>query len=399
VGSGGAPSAGLWAGAPLMSRMDFEDREWRANGSSSAHPPRNGRNSKFYSAASLKDKPVPSREWLVPGLVPMRQVTLFNGDGGTGKSLLALQLAAAAASGSEWLGRWVRTGRVIFLSAEDEDEELHRRLFDILVSSGRSYDDFEGLTLRSLAGEDALLAVDTQLALMATELFAELEARAADEQPTLIVIDTLADVYPANENDRAKVRQFVNILRGLAMRQRCAVVLLGHPSLTGLTSGTGTSGSTAWNNSVRSRLYLSRVVVEAYEADPDRRVLTTKKANYGRVGEEIGLTWRAGVFIADEKPSSFEEMTVGAKAERVFLSLLDQYTAEGRFVSANPSVNYAPLVFASHQGAEGCTKRAFVTAMNALFARGDIAVVEHKVDRKLRTHIARAKPSPPSLQP
>jgi hypothetical protein len=33
------------------------------------------------------------------------------------------------------------------------------------------------------------------------------------------------------------------------------VLLTGHPSLTGINTGTGTSGSTAWNASVRSRLY------------------------------------------------------------------------------------------------------------------------------------------------
>jgi hypothetical protein len=47
---------------------------------------------------------------------------------------------------------------------------------------------------------------------------------------------------PRERNDRAKVRQFIGILRGLALRQRCAVMLLGHPSVTGLDSGTGTSG-------------------------------------------------------------------------------------------------------------------------------------------------------------
>lgn len=74
------------------------------------------------------------------------------------------------------------------------------------------------LTLRSLAGEDALLAVESQVALIRSELFNELERRADVEAPALIVVDTLADVYPANENDRAKVRQFIGILRGLALR-------------------------------------------------------------------------------------------------------------------------------------------------------------------------------------
>jgi len=334
------------------------------------------RASQFYSAASLKGKPIPQRDWLVSDLVPMNTVTLFSGDGGTGKSLLGLQLAVAAAAGENWLERSVRQGNVIVLSAEDDDDELHRRLDDILFAAGRSYDDIAGLTLRSLAGEDALLAVESQLSLMKTTLFEELEARAADEAPSLVIIDTLADVYPANENDRMKVRQFIGILRGLAIRQRCAVMLLGHPSLTGLSSGTGASGSTAWNNSVRSRLYLSRVIVEDYESNPDRRLLTTKKANYGRIGGEIALTWRGGVFVADAEPSSLDRMAAGAKAERVFLELLDEITAQGRRVNAAGGTHYAPKVFADHPSSEGVNKRAFRAAMETLLASHKVVVAE-----------------------
>jgi hypothetical protein len=75
-----------------------------------------------------------------------------------------------------------------------------------------------------------------------------------------------------NENDRAQARQFIGMLRGLAIRHECAVLLLSHPSVAGIASGGGSSGSTAWNNSVRSRLYLSRVVGnDGFEANPDAR--------------------------------------------------------------------------------------------------------------------------------
>lgn len=51
------------------------------------------RQSRFFIASDLDGKPVPSREWLVRDLVPSSTVTLLGGDGGTGKSLLALMLA------------------------------------------------------------------------------------------------------------------------------------------------------------------------------------------------------------------------------------------------------------------------------------------------------------------
>lgn len=332
------------------------------------------RTSAFYSAASLKGKPVPARQWLVHGMVPQKTVTLFSGDGGTGKSLLALQLAVAAVAGTPWLGRFVQQGPVVLISAEDDDEELHRRLDDILTAEGRSYDDVAGLTMRSLAGEDALLAVETQIALMETELFRALEDRATRDLPALVIIDTLADVYPANENDRAKVRQFVGILRGLAIRQKCAVLLLGHPSLTGLNSGSGTSGSTAWHNSVRSRLYMSRVTQDGYEPDTKKRVLSIKKQNYGETGAEIGMTWADGRFLPDAVETGLDKLAAGAKAERVFLKLLQVFDAQGRRVNHAGGATYAPKLFAEHQESEGLSKRAFKAAMEGLLASGKVRI-------------------------
>jgi len=332
------------------------------------------RASRFYSAASLKGKPVKPREWLVQGLVPKKTVTLFSGDGGTGKSLLALQLAIAVSAQTAWIGKTVNTGGVIYLSAEDDDDELHRRVDDILRAEGRGYDDLSGLTLRSLAGEDALLAIETGVALMQSELFKELDARAEDEAPALIVVDTLADVYPANENDRAKVRQFIGILRGLALKRNCAVMLLGHPSLTGLNSGTGTSGSTAWNNSVRSRLYLSRITDDGFEADPDRRVMTTMKANYGRVGDETYMKWTDGAFVAEQQPNGLDALAAGATAQRVFMKLLATFMAQGRQVNHAGGSRYAPKLFAEHPDNEGMTERALKAAMEGLLAAEKIKI-------------------------
>lgn len=374
------------AGHTGYAESDLEAAQGFASGDKNSLRHGNGRG--FYSAGSLKGKPVPPREWLVAELVPEKTVTLFSGDGGTGKSLLALQLALAVASNTAWIGRQVAAGGAIYLSAEDDDDELHRRVDDVVRGERLTYDQCEALTLRSLAGEDALLAVDSQFEMMRTELFRALDARAAEEAPRLIVIDTLADVYPANENDRAKVRQFIGILRGLAIKRKCAVVLLGHPSLTGLTNGTGSSGSTAWNNSVRSRLYLSRIHDQGFEPDPDARVLTTKKSNYGRTGGEINLRWDMGRFVVEPSAHGVDPMASGAKAERVFLKLLSAFTEQGRFVSASPCPTYAPSQFASHPQAEGCTKRAFTRAMESLLQRGRIVVAKHGSGAKARSHIA-----------
>ena len=152
------------------------------------------------------------------------------------------------------------------------------------------------------------------------------------------------------------------------------MVLLGHPSLSGLNSGSGTSGSTAWNNSVRSRLYLSRIVQDDYEPNPDARVLSTKKSNYDRIGGEIALTWRNGVFTANPVETSLDRLAANAKAERVFLKLLRTFTDQGRRVNSTGSATYAPKLFAEHPQCEGMTKRALKAAMEGLLADGRVKI-------------------------
>ncbi|OJH43012.1 ATPase [Paracoccus sp. SM22M-07] len=340
--------------------------------------------SRFFAAATLTGREVPDRQWLVRGMIPSGTVTLLSGDGGTGKSLIALQLAAACALGRHWIGRGVAPGEAMFISAEDDEPELHRRLADVIEAEGIGFEDLDRLTLRSLAGEDALLtALDARTGIQkATALFREIDHYLADLRPAVLVLDTLADLFPGNENDRGQARQFIGMLRGLAIRHSCAVVLLAHPSLSGIQSGTGMSGSTGWHNSVRSRLYLRRVIQGDEEPNPDARVLATMKANYGPTGDEIALTWRNGIFEADPAETGLDRMAKRSRADRVFLKLLRMLTEQGRHVNANSGPYYAPTVFAAEEDAEGVTRDAFKAAMSRLFGQGVIRNAEIMRGRK-----------------
>lgn len=336
----------------------------------------------WVNASSLHGAP-PSRDWLVPGMLPMNTVSLLYGDGGTGKSLIALQLAVSTFLGRVWLNNLPQTGPVIYFSAEDDRSELHRRLDAICKFHDTTPTQLCGLHIADMAGKDALLANIGKKtgALSATSVFNALEDMVGAIRPKLIVLDTLADIYPGNENDRAQVRHFVGLLRGLAIRNGCAVLTLAHPSLTGIASGTGASGSTAWNNSVRSRLYFERVKSEGYESDPDARRLKVMKSNYGPIDGETAVRWQDGVFIAQQSPLTSENE---ARAERVFLSLIERNAGQGR----NFTAMLAPRELSAMPGSEGLSKQVLKQAMERLFAADKLVQKTVRENRRDRTVIA-----------
>ena len=66
----------------------------------------------------------------MPDYIPANTVTLLS-DGAIGKSLLALQLGVARALAKEWIGLLPEPGRSLILSAEDDADEMQRRVDDI----------------------------------------------------------------------------------------------------------------------------------------------------------------------------------------------------------------------------------------------------------------------------
>ncbi|MBG0795907.1 AAA family ATPase [Methylocystis sp. H62] len=339
-------------------------------------------------ASDLDPEKAPHRRWHVADLIPAANVTILSGDGATGKSLLALQLAAATATGTEWIGTAPAPGRVLFLSAEDELDELHRRLAAI----NRERADLSELFICPLAGADAVMASPTPRdgLLAETPIFAALKREANKLKPALIVLDTLADIFGGDEIKKVHARQFIAMLRGVALENDAAIVLLSHPSLSGMASGSGTSGNTAWNNSVRSRLYFERRKnADGSEDDTDIRSLSVKKANRAASGAPIVVRYSDGRFVLDKDCSSSSEQE--RRAERVFLSLLAQFDSEGRAVSHLPSNAYAPALFAKHQNAERLGKAKLSAAMDRLFAKAAIRVEETGPPSKRRQRIVAAQ--------
>jgi RecA-family ATPase len=326
---------------------------------------------------STWDSPAPPRQWAVKDRIPLRQPTLFSGEGAIGKTLIALQLSVAHVTARDWLGTSPEPGPAIYLGAEDEADELHRRLADIAAHYGVRFADLAGgFHLLSFAGKDAILGtIGRDGIIKPTALFEQLHRAAKKIQPKLITLDTVSDIFIGNENDRAQVRQFVALLRGLAIDANAGVLVLSHPSLTGINTGTGLSGSTGWHNSVRGRIYLSPATTEAgEEPDKDLRQLEFMKNNYGPLAERILLRWKNGVYVPEPGFGSLEKAAADAKAENLFLDLLARFNTQGRNVNDKTGPTYAPTLFAHESEAKGARigKQAFANAMRRLFANNRI---------------------------
>jgi RecA-family ATPase len=324
---------------------------------------------------------VPPREWGLRDLFPLRNVALLSGEGAAGKTLLLLQLGVAHALGRDWIGTLPEPGPFLYFGAEDETDEIHRRLADILMHYGADFPDLnDSLHLLTFAGEDAVLGRADHTGLVKpTPLFERLLKAAIEIKPVLIGIDTSADVFAGNENDRAQVRQFVGLLRKMSIAANSYVIVNAHPSLTGISTRTGLSGSTGWHNSVRARAYLTNVKIDKdEEPDPNLRTLEFKKNNYGPIAKSIALRWERGVYVL--VIGSLDRLAAEQRAERLFLALLDRFNRQGQNVNAKPAArNYAPTSFAKEAEAkkDGIRKVDLENAMRRLFEAEKIAIVPY----------------------
>ncbi len=317
-------------------------------------------------ASSLAGREPPERPWLVRDWIPHRQVTLLSGDGGVGKSIIAMQLMVAAASGTPWLGLSTMRAASFGVFAEDDDSELHRRLVGIARGPSVEIASLSSMSWRcAVADPCELVEVNSVGAVRPTNYLRQVENAIRASHAQLVVLDAATNLYGGDEIKRRQVNAFIGLLRRLAIEIDGAVLLLAHPSNAGISTGSGLSGSTHWHNAVRSRLYFERA--KGDDVDPDERTLSRPKANYAGAAEVIRVRWDNGAFVAIDAPASIDRAAASAKAERVFLALLSSTYATGSWVCPNPAArNYAPTIFARHPDREGLGKPALEAAMYRL---------------------------------
>ena len=232
--------------------------------------------------------------WWCESYLPAGHVTLLGGHGGAGKSTLALMLAVSVAVGMPFLGLQIRQGRILYFSAEDPASMVRRRLSKICKQADINPADLAPAfhVLDATEGAPVLFAEQRSQGVRSSTTTATYDALRTYVETyaiDVIVVDNSSDVFDADEINRASVRGFISSLARLVRPRGGAVLLLAHVDKLTSRAGRGSgsesySGSTAWHNSVRSRLFLT-------EGAPGMLELRHEKSNLGPKREQLALVW------------------------------------------------------------------------------------------------------------
>ncbi|MBP3959579.1 AAA family ATPase [Gemmata sp. G18] len=229
--------------------------------------------------------------WLVPGRIPAGMVGLLAGDGGHGKSVTTLELAAAVTRGRCAFGMTYPnavSGKALLICCEDDWQcTVVPRLAALGADLSRV------LRVKGIGKTDGGL-LDFNLA-----HFAELERLLTrDKDIKLVVIDP-AGAYigraGVDDNSDSELRSLLGPLSEAANRTGAAVLLVKHLNKSaGATAVQRVGGSVGYVNGVR---YVYMIVPDPDDAD--RKLMLPIKANILPPGA-LGFAYRLRQLAPDE---------------------------------------------------------------------------------------------------
>ena len=231
-------------------------------------------------------------EWMYQGaLIHLAAV------GGQGKSRLMLQLAAAVASGGNWLPSHNRTTNIKTPSNTSNIKRCHIASWedDIstyaerLVNMGyRFMSDSLTITLESKhlwhGGEYDDIGE-------ASDRLKEMLKWAKKEAIDLLIIDPVVAAYGGNENNRQQVRTFLQTLTDAVLETEMTIMLVSH---TAKATESLYSGSTDWYNAPRAFWSMRS---ETWGEQDDKKSATRlrlEKSNHGKSWPAVPDLWISG---------------------------------------------------------------------------------------------------------
>lgn len=171
----------------------------------------------------INDRPV--KHWLVKGMFGAGEVSALYGAPGSGKSVLAGDLAFHVAAGEPWFGRRVSKGAVLYIAAERGSLVL-RRLAALRKQTGKRNLPLGVVTQSIILSLDAADVVSTARTL----------ERKTGEPVALIVVDTLAQTLGgADENSAKDMGEALGAVKHIQEATGAHVMIVHHSPIEAAT--------------------------------------------------------------------------------------------------------------------------------------------------------------------
>ena len=267
------------------------------------------------------DNPSPPPAFVWAGYLPCSEVSLLGAHGGVGKSTIALMLAVCAGLGRPLFGVDTVPCKVLYTNLEDSAAILRHRLAGIcrawLIDPATLQDR---LFVVDGTEHPELFEAESRAGGDPTHTYRELRDLVTSGGFGLVIVDNASDAFAGDEIVRRQVRAFIRSLKEIAKLSAAALLLLSHVDKSTSRAksaqvGESYSGSTAWHNSVRSRLFLSR-------CDDGLLTLEHQKSNLGMLREPLTLAWVQGGLPQVVGDGFSGEITQGRTDDDKAISLL-----------------------------------------------------------------------------
>ena len=179
------------------------------------------------------DADIPPRGWLLGNTFCRRFVSSLIATGGTGKTAVRTAQALSMATGRSLTGEHVfRRARVLFVSLEDDRDELRRRVRAAMTHYGISPADVRGwLILAAIAGKQWKLAIaEKNGKVHRAQLADRIEKLIVHREIDAVILDPFIKSHGVPENDNGAIDQVAAILAQIAIEHDCAVDAPHHTS-------------------------------------------------------------------------------------------------------------------------------------------------------------------------
>ncbi|MEO5326966.1 MAG: AAA family ATPase [Magnetococcus sp. THC-1_WYH] len=222
-------------------------------------------------------------QWLWPGRIAKKKLTLQAGDPGLGKSQIGLYQAAIVSTGGLWPdgSQCSSPGNVVIISVEDDPGDTIKPRLAACCADMNKIFILETITDMDSQGRKRKRGFNLQEDLGRLETMID-QIGGAD----LIIIDPVsAYVGNADSYKNSDVRALLSPLSDLASRRECAVVAVSHLAKSGSSAMTKISGSLGFIAAARAGYLIAKD-----PNDKDRRLFLPVKNNIGT--DQKGFAFR-----------------------------------------------------------------------------------------------------------